>query len=81
MKLAIEWFLNPDHLPIIVAEEKGFLKKNGITDFELIVPADHYDGLQDLIEGNIEFATNEPLHLIEQYHPEFLSLGTYFEVL
>jgi len=27
MKLAIEWFLNPDHLPIIVAEEKGFLKK------------------------------------------------------
>ncbi|TXE21340.1 ABC transporter substrate-binding protein [Psychroflexus gondwanensis] len=79
MKLAIEWFLNPDHLPIIVAEEKGFLKKNGITDFELIVPTDHYDGLQDLIEGNIQFATNEPLHLIEQYHPEFLSLGTYFE--
>jgi ABC-type nitrate/sulfonate/bicarbonate transport system substrate-binding protein len=79
MKLAIEWFLNPDHLPIIVAEAKGFLKKNGISDFELIVPTDHYDGLQDLIEGNIEFATNEPLHLIEQYHAEFLSLGTYFE--
>lgn len=79
MKLAIEWFLNPDHLPIIIAQEKGFLKDNGISDFELIVPTDHYDGLQDLIEGNIELATNEPLHLIEQYNPDFLSLGTYFE--
>jgi putative hydroxymethylpyrimidine transport system substrate-binding protein len=79
MKLAIEWFLNPDHLPIIIAQEKGFLKENGINDFELIVPTDHYDGLRDLVEGNIQLATNEPLHLIEQYHPEFLSLGTYFE--
>ena len=79
MKLALEWFLNPDHLPIIIAQEKGFLKAEGIEDFELIVPTEHYDGLQDLVEGNIEFATNEPLHLIEQYHPEFLSLGTYFE--
>ena len=79
MKLAIEWFLNPDHLPIIIAQEKGFLKAQGITDFELIVPTDHYDGLQELINGNIQLATNEPLHLIEQYHPEFLSLGTYFE--
>lgn len=79
MKLAIEWFLNPDHLPIIIAQEKGYLIDNGISNFELIVPTDHYDGLQDLIEGNIQLATNEPLHLIEQYHPEFLSLGTYFE--
>jgi ABC-type nitrate/sulfonate/bicarbonate transport system substrate-binding protein len=79
MKLAIEWFLNPDHLPILVAQQKGFLKDNGISNFELIVPEDHYDGLQELVEGRIQLATNEPLHLIEQYHPEFLSLGTYFE--
>jgi len=79
MKLAIEWFLNPDHLPIIIAQKKGFLKEHGISNFELIVPTDHYDGLQELISGNIQLATNEPLHLIEQYHPEFLSLGTYFE--
>jgi putative hydroxymethylpyrimidine transport system substrate-binding protein len=79
MKLAVEWFLNPDHLPIIIAKEKGYLKEIGIDAFEIIVPSDHYDGLQDLVEGNIQFATNEPLHLIEQYHEEFLSLGTYFE--
>lgn len=79
MKLAIEWFLNPDHLPIIIDQEKGFLKAKGIDDFELIVPSNHYDGLQYLIDGNIDLATNEPLHLIEQYNPEFLSLGSYFE--
>lgn len=79
MKVALEWFLNPDHLPLIIAKENGYLKENGIDDFEIIVPTEHYDGLDQLIQGNIEFATNEPLHLIEQYHPEFLSLGTFFE--
>ncbi len=79
MKVALEWFLNPDHLPLIIAKEKGFLEKKGIQDFEIIVPTEHYDGLDDLIKGNIEFATNEPLHLIEQYHEEFLSLGTFFK--
>jgi putative hydroxymethylpyrimidine transport system substrate-binding protein len=79
MKLAIEWFLNPDHLPIIVAQEKGFLARRGIKDFELVVPTEHYDGLNELAENRIEFATNEPLHLIEGYHPNFLSLGTFFQ--
>jgi len=79
MKIALEWFLNPDHLPLIIAKEKGFLKKRGVEEFEIIVPTEHYDGLGNLIAGEIEFATNEPLHLIEQYHPEFLSLGTFFQ--
>ena len=79
MKVALEWFLNPDHLPLIIAKQKGFLEKRGIHDFEIIVPTEHYDGLDDLVKGNIEFATNEPLHLIEQYHEDFLSLGTFFE--
>lgn len=79
MKVALEWFLNPDHLPLIIAKEKGFLKKRGIENFEIIAPEEHYDGLEDLIQGNIELATNEPLHLIEQYHPDFLSLGSFFK--
>jgi ABC-type nitrate/sulfonate/bicarbonate transport system substrate-binding protein len=79
MKLAIEWFLNPDHLPIIVAKEKGFLARRGITDFEIVIPTEHYDGLNELAAGRIAFATNEPLHLIEGYDPNFLSLGTFFQ--
>ena len=78
IRLAIEWFLNPDHLPFIVALKEGIFAKHNI-EFELIEPDEHYDGLSELIEGNIEFATNEPLHLIEQFHENFLTLGTYFE--
>lgn len=78
IRLAIEWFLNPDHLPFIVALKEGMFESRGIA-FELIEPDEHYDGLSELIEGNIEFATNEPLHLIEQFDENFLTLGTYFE--
>ena len=78
LKIAFEWFLNPDHLPFLVGIHKGYFENYGI-DLELIVPDEHYDGLDELIAGNIEFATNEPLHLIEQFNEKFLSLGTYFE--
>ncbi len=78
IKLAIEWFLNPDHLPFLVALKKGLFRRVGI-DFELIEPDEHYDGLRELLLGNIQFATNEPLHLIEQYNENFLSLGMFFE--
>ncbi len=78
LKIAFEWFLNPDHLPFLVGIHKGYFEKYGL-ELELIVPDEHYDGLDELIAGNIQFATNEPLHLIEQFHEKFLSLGTYFE--
>lgn len=78
LKIAFEWFLNPDHLPFLVGIHKGYFENYGL-ELELIVPDEHYDGLDELIAGNIQFATNEPLHLIEQFHEKFLSLGTYFE--
>ena len=78
LKLAFEWFLNPDHLPFLVGIHKGYFENYGL-ELELIVPDEHYDGLDELISGNIQFATNEPLHLIEQFDEKFLSLGTYFE--
>lgn len=78
ISLAIEWFLNPDHLPFIIAKEMGIFQKYGI-DFTLIEPDEHYDGLEHLKAGNIQFATNEPLHLIEQFDERFLSLGMFFE--
>jgi len=78
IKLAIEWFLNPDHLPFVVGLKQGFFEKKGI-DLEIIEPTEHYDGLDELCEGNIHFATNEPLHLIEQFDERFLTMGTYFE--
>ena len=46
VKLAIEWFLNPDHLPLIVGMEQNFFKKKGL-ELDLIVPTEHYDGLDE----------------------------------
>ena len=78
IQLAIEWFLNPDHLPFIIAQRIGIFQKH-LIEFELIEPSTHYDGLDELREGKIQFATNEPLHLIEQFDKNFLSLGMFFE--
>ena len=78
VKLALEWFLNPDHLPFLVARDKNIYKGLNI-DLEIIEPDDHYDGFRELTEGNINFATNEPLHLIEKYHSNIISLGNFFE--
>ena len=78
LRLALEWFLNPDHLPFLVGLDKGLYKEKGI-DLEIIEPQDHYDGLLELAKGNIELATNEPLHLVEKYQPNILSLANFFE--
>ncbi len=78
IKLALEWFLNPDHLPFLVAKEKG-LYDNLRLELEIIEPKGHYDGFSELSQDKIQFATNEPLHLIEEHHKNVISLGNFFE--
>ena len=78
IKLALEWFINPDHLPFIVGLDKGLYKKNNI-DLEIIEPEGHYDGFKELSQNNIQLATNEPLHLIEKYQKNICSVGNFFE--
>ncbi len=78
INLALEWFLNPDHIPFIVGIKNGYYKEVGI-DLNIIVPDEHYDGFKALKNGEIEMALNEPLHLIEQFDENMLSLGNFFE--
>ena len=78
IKLALEWFINPDHLPFIVGLDKGLYKKNNI-ELEIIEPKGHYDGFKELAKNNIQLATNEPLHLIEKYQNNICSIGNFFE--
>lgn len=78
INIALEWFLNPDHLPFIAGVSKGFYDRAGM-DVQIIVPNEHYDGLEALRNKEIEFAVNEPLHLIEQFGSDMLSLGSFFE--
>ena len=35
----LDWFVNPDHAPLIVAQEKGFFAEHGL-EVELVAPAD-----------------------------------------
>lgn len=76
--IALEWFLNPDHLPLIAGVDQGWFREAGL-DVELVVPDDHYDGLAAVAGGDIALACNEPLHMIDEYRPGLRALGCFFE--
>ncbi|MEN4904925.1 ABC transporter substrate-binding protein [Luteimonas sp. TWI662] len=78
LQLSLEWFLNPDHLPLIAGIELGWYRDAGL-DLELRVPDDHYDGLAAVAAGEIAFACNEPLHMIDADRPGLRALGCFFE--
>lgn len=42
LTVMLDWFVNPDHAPLIVAKQKGFFADAGL-DVELIAPADPND--------------------------------------
>ncbi len=78
LKIALEWFLNPDHLPFIAGIETGKYKQAGL-DVELIEPKEHYDGFEVLQKGEIDLHINEPIHLFEHYFKDLKSIGCFFE--
>ncbi|MBN2824872.1 MAG: ABC transporter substrate-binding protein [Campylobacterales bacterium] len=78
LRIALEWFVNPDHLPFIAGILSGAYQKAGL-EVEIIEPKEHYDGFEDLKQGNIDMHVNEPLHLFEHHFDELRSLGCFFE--
>lgn len=78
VRIALEWYLNPDHLPLLHAQEHA--RRDGLLNIELVVPDDHYDGFAALAAGEVEAVVNEPLHLIEKHEENIAlqSLGTFF---
>src|SRR5690554_1335240 len=76
--VGLEWFLNPDHLPFIASIEQGWFKEAGL-DVHLIAPTDHYDGLAAVVAGELAFACNEPLHMVDEARPGLRALGCFFE--
>ncbi len=75
LRIALEWFLNPDHLPLIAARER--LRDAGL-EVELVVPDDHYDGFEALGRGEVDLVVNEPLHLVERRDLRLTSHGCFF---
>lgn len=78
LRIALEWFLNPDHLPLLYAQEQA--RADDALDIELVVPDDHYDGFEALAKGEVQAVVNEPLHLLEKHGgaAALQSLGTFF---
>jgi len=72
LQLGLEWFLSPDHLPLIAGIELGWYRVAGL-ELELVVPDDHYDGLAATVGGAIAFSCNEPLHMVDAPRPGLAS--------
>ena len=63
--LGLEWFLNPDHVPFVVADERGYYEAEGL-DVELWEPPEHHDTLEMLADGDLDYAITEPIHLVPE---------------
>ena len=64
LKVALDWFVNPDHATLVVAKEKGYFEQAGL-DVELVAPADPNDPPKLVAAGKFDVAVSyQPqLHL------------------
>ncbi len=62
IKLGLDWFINPDHAPIIIAKKYGYFKEESL-DVKIIEPADPNDPPKQVAAGKIDIAIS--------YQPQF----------
>ena len=67
MTVILDWFVNPDHGPIIVAEEKGYFAEQGL-EIEVIAPADPSDPPKQVAAGKADLAVSYQPQLHLQIH-------------
>lgn len=57
LTVLLDWFVNPDHAPLIVAQERGFFADQGL-EVELVAPADPNDPPKLVAAGQAEIAVS-----------------------
>jgi len=62
--LALEWFLNPDHLPLVVAKEQGLFGDERL-DLSILVPTVPEESLDLVARGKADFGVGEQTNLIK----------------
>ncbi|MFT3973468.1 MAG: ABC transporter substrate-binding protein [Amaricoccus sp.] len=64
LTLLLDWFVNPDHGPIVIAQEKGYFAEQGL-DVDIVAPADPSDPPKMVAAGRADLGiTYQPqLHL------------------
>jgi putative hydroxymethylpyrimidine transport system substrate-binding protein len=55
LTVILDWFVNPDHAPLVIAAEKGFFSERGLT-VELVAPADPNDPPKLVAAGKADIA-------------------------
>ncbi len=67
MTLLLDWFINPDHGPIIVAQENGYFAEQGL-EVEVVAPADPSAPPLIVAAGNADLAVSYQPQLHLQIH-------------
>ena len=67
MTLLLDWFVNPNHGPIFIAQEKGFFAEQGL-DVEVIAPADPSEPPKQVAAGNADLAISYQVQQHLQVH-------------
>lgn len=77
MTVMLDWFVNPDHGPIIIAEEQGYFADAGL-EVEMIAPADPADPPKMAAAGRADLAISyQPqLHLQVAEGMPLIRVGT-----
>jgi len=74
--LALEWFLNPDHMPLVAAKVRGFFREEGL-EVSILVPTVPEESLDLVARSKADFGVGEQTNLIkarDQGHP-LISIG------
>ena len=77
LEIMLDWFLNPDHGPLVVAERKGYFAEAGL-DVALVEPANPNDPPKLLAAGRTDVAISyQPqLHLQVAQGLPLVRIGT-----
>ena len=65
--IILDWFVNPDHGPIIIAKEKGYFEAAGL-DVEIVAPANPSDPPKMVAAGQADLAVSYQPQLHLQIH-------------
>ena len=77
LTVMLDWFVNPDHGPLIIAHEKGFFSQKGL-DVKLVAPADPNDPPKLVAAGKADLAISyQPqLHIQVSEGLPLIRIGT-----
>ena len=67
LTLILDWYVNPDHAPIILAQEKGFFAQQGL-EVEVVAPADPAEPPKLVAAGKADLAVSYQPQLHLQVH-------------